>query len=307
VERIVKPAGNKHDCDVIIVNYNTGELLTHCVQSVFAAGANKIIVVDNASHDNSINYLRQQIQTPSLWIMMNQRNVGFATACNIGAHSANANTLLFLNPDCTIAPDAIDQLMRVLHSDTTIGMTGGLLLNPDGTEQPGGRRLFPTPQRAFARAFGLGYLSRKFPAVFPDFALHRTALPTVPTQIEAISGACMLVKRAAIEDVGFWDADYFLHCEDLDLCLRFQYKDWKIYFVPAAKVTHVWRVSSRKRPFFVEWHKHHGMVRFYKKFFQSGKITITGTLIIWAIWLRFLLISVYHSLRLITFKFRSLS
>lgn len=291
-------SANHHHCDVIIVNYNAGTLLTSCVQSAFQAGANRVIVVDNASADRSLAHLEEHVCSPRLTILRHPDNVGFASGCNIGAAQSTADNLLFLNPDSTIEPHALHRLLAVLNSHPHIGMVGGLLTNPDGSEQPGGRRLLPTPKRAFFRAFGLASLSRRFPHLFDDFLLHQTALPAEPVMVEAISGACMLVKRAAIDDVGLWDEHYFLHCEDLDWCMRFHRSGWAIFFVPDAKVTHVWRASSQSRPLFVEWHKHQGMIRFYRKFFCPDTISIESVFVIVGVWCRFMLVSLYHCARI---------
>lgn len=183
-------------------------------------------------------------------------------------------------------------------------MVGGFLSNPDGTEQPGGRRVFPTPKRAFMRAFGFSRLVNFFPETFSDFLLHKEALPIEPVAIEAISGACMLVKREAIEDVGIWDEGYFLHCEDLDWCMRFKLKGWKIMFVPDAKVIHIWGACSRSRPFFVEWHKHRGMLRFYRKFFHHQYPNLLWGLVVVGVWLRFALVSSYRTVRRVLAKLR---
>ncbi|WP_434627451.1 glycosyltransferase [Pseudomonas sp. Z6-14] len=173
-------------------------------------------------------------------------------------------------------------MLQALRSSPGIGMVGGFLCNPDGSEQAGGRRVFPTPRRAFMRAFGLSRLSALFPSVLSDFLLHKEPLPRVPVAVavavavavEAISGACMLVKREAIESVGLWDEDYFLHCEDLDWCMRFHQAGWRVLFVPGARVMHVFGGCSRHRPYFVEWHKHLGFLRFYRKFFRREYPTV---------------------------------
>ena len=104
---------------------------------------------------------------------------------------------------------AVSELMRVLKSDDTAGMVGGLLINADGSEQGGGRRAVPTPWRSFVRAFGLSHFANRWPKLFFDFYLHKQSLPAEPIEVEAISGACMLVKREAIEDVGPWMRDIF--------------------------------------------------------------------------------------------------
>lgn len=285
--------------DVVIVNYNAGKLLAECVQSALTEQARHVFVVDNDSHDESLSYLESSISGDRVSIIRNRKNLGFASACNIGARASDAGTVLFLNPDSVLVPDALRRLAEVLESDPSIGMVGGLLCNPDGSEQPGGRRVFPTPRRAFMRAFGLSHLGKRFPSLFSDFLLHKEPLPLVPAPVEAISGACMMVKREALDEVGMWDEGYFLHCEDLDWCMRFRLNNWQVMFVPDARVIHVWGGCSRSRPFFVEWHKHHGMLRFYKKFFKKQYPGPLWWLVVSGVWLRFSFVSAYFAARLV--------
>lgn len=282
-------------CDIIIVNYNAGKLITDCVNSAFQAGAARVIVVDNGSTDQSLAYLRTHCQNSCLTIIQNHANLGFATACNVGISASTAEYLLFLNPDCVLDPHALHSMLEVLANTPSAGMVGGLLCNPDGTEQPGGRRSFPTPKRAFVKAFGLSSLAKFFPRLFEDFQLHTQAIPIEPIAVESISGACMLVKRAALDEVGLWDEGYFLHCEDFDWCMRFRLKGWQIMFVPDAKVTHVWGACSRSRPFFVEWHKHLGMLRFYRKFFRQHYPLILWGLVVIGVGLRYLCVASYFA------------
>lgn len=176
-------------------------------------------------------------------------------------------------------------------------MVGGLLLNPDGSEQAGGRRLTPTPGRTLVRAFGLQRLAKRWPSLLVDFNLHQQPLPTQPVKVEAISGACMLVKPDAIAEVGLWDERYFLHCEDLDWCMRLIRAGWDIVFVPSAPIIHEQGVCSRSRPLFVEWHKHKGMSRFYLKFFHKAyALPLLGAVLL-AIWVRFGLIALRSFIR----------
>ena len=282
-------------CDVVIVNYSAGKPLIDCVWSTIAEGALRVIVVDNDSQDESLAYLENLISDDRVSIIRNRKNLGFSAACNIGARASSADTILFLNPDSMLAPGALRRMVEVLESDPLIGMAGGLLCNPDGSEQSGGRRVTPTPRRAFVRAFGLSRLGKWFPSLFSDFLLHQDPLPVGPTDVEAISGACMMVKRDAIDDVGLWDEDYFLHCEDLDWCMRFRANGWKILFVPTAKVVHQLGACSQSRPFFVEWHKHKGMIHFYRKFFRHQYPLGLMGLVIGGVWLRFGLVCVRHA------------
>ncbi|CUS36075.1 glycosyltransferase family 2 protein [Candidatus Nitrospira nitrificans] len=280
---------------LIIVNYNACECIVACVSSALSQ-VDEVIVVDNASSDDSLAQLEAAFPYDSkVQIIRNYRNLGFAAACNIGAEASTGSCLFFLNPDCVLTPDSVSHLLRVLDDCTDVGMAGGLLVNPDGTEQAGGRRAIPTPWRSFVRAFGLSRFANRWPRLFFDFHLHTQPLPAHPIEVEAISGACMLIRRAAMQDVGHWDEGYFLHCEDLDFSMTLRRKGWKIMFVPDARVVHYKGSCSRARPIFVEWHKHCGMMRFYRKFFQHQYPGPLMWLVALGIWLRFGLVATYHS------------
>ena len=271
----------------VVVNHNAGSLLAQCIQ-VALQQAQQIIVVDNASSDSSLRELETHFSTENhLQIVRLNNNVGFAAGCNAGFAASTQPYILFLNPDCILSSGSLQRMVQVMKSDPHIGMVGGYLANPDGSEQGGGRRAIPTPWRAFVRAFGLYRLAKYWPQVFFDFHLDKQPLPQAPIEVEAISGALMLVRREAINDVGPWDENYFLHCEDLDWCMRFKQKNWKIIFVPDAPVTHFQGTCSRSRPFFVAWHKHKGMLRFYRKFFRQQYPGALMGLVTLSVWLRF--------------------
>ena len=273
----------------VIVNHNAGHYLADCVR-VALPQVDEILVIDNASTDSSLALCMEDFADQKLRFFRNSTNLGFAAACNIGAQRVTGDYVLFLNPDCSLDSSAVDALTQVLESEAASGMAGGLLVNQDGSEQGGGRRAVPTPWRSFVRVFGLSRLAHRWPKLFFDFHLHKQPLPDRPIEVEAISGACMLVKRDAIKDVGLWDERYFLHCEDLDWCMRFRQKGWKILFVPAARVSHALGVCGRSRPYFVEWHKHKGMVHFYRKFFRHQYPGALMGLVTLGVWLRYALI-----------------
>ncbi len=279
-------------CDAIIVNFNAGNLLQDCVHSVLREGLHRCVVVDNASTDGSVASLEREVPDDRIRILRNTRNLGFAAACNQGIRVSDAPYLLFLNPDSVLAPGCAQSLLRAMQTDSRIGMAGGFLASPDGSEQRGGRRRFPTPANSILRAFGLARFARQMPARLADFDLHHDALPEGPVPVEAVSGACMLVRRSAIDDVGPWDEGYFLHCEDLDWCMRFHLRGWGVLFVPDARVLHAGGASSRDRPLFVEWHKHRGMLRFHRKFLRGRTPVSVGLLVVIGIWLRLGLVSI---------------
>ena len=279
--------GNRKSIGVIIVNYNAGKILADCVTRIVPQ-VDGIVVVDNDSNDGSLTMLERAIPAGEIVKIVKQNsNLGFSVACNVGIDLMKNDYLLFLNPDCLLDHDAVAILVSSFDFDPHIGMVGGLLLNPDGSEQAGGRRAVPTPWRSFVRAFGLARFANRWPRLFTDFYLHQQPLPKRPIEVEAISGACMLVRRDALDDVGRWDEGYFLHCEDLDLCMRFRQKGWKVMFVPDARMTHIHGASSKGRRIFVEWHKHKGMLRFYHKFFRHQYPGVLMWLVTMGVWFRF--------------------
>lgn len=272
---------------VIVVNYNAGPLLADNIRRLRESRgvALDIIVVDNASTDKSPDFAAD-LKTADLRLLRNPANLGFARACNQGAAIARGEHLLFLNPDCAVAPDSLRILVDALRAHPEAGMAGPLIVNPDGSEQRGCRRNIPDPRRAFHRLTGL---HRLHPERFPDFNQHHSALPDAPAPVEAISGACMLLPRKVFEDIGGWDAGYFLHAEDLDLCQRVRDAGRAILFVPQARVLHRQGTCSRRRPVFVEWHKHKGMWRFYRKFQAPRNPALFNAAIALAIALHFAL------------------
>ena len=279
-------------CSVIIVNFNAGAFLVDCVQSVLSSTQPvEIFVVDNASADNSLRIMLERTgNDPRVLIIRNKRNIGFAAASNLGLVRAQGKRILFLNPDCIIQSDTIYLMNEVMDKYPDAAMAGPLILNPDGSEQEGARRAIPTPRRSFVRAFGLSRL-------FHDFVLNKDSLPDVPVYVEAVSGSFMFVRQSAIEDVGPLDDGYFLHCEDLDWCVRFGRKGWKVLFVPGISVIHFKSVCSINRPVFVEWQKHKGMIRFYKKFFRRQYPLALMGLVILGVWFRFSAIALLYPAR----------
>ena len=278
---------------IVIVNYNAGDVLTRCVASAFRQGDNlEVIVVDNHSDDDSIDtLLSTNSGTQSLTIKRNSANLGFAAGCNVGTRLAKGDFILYLNPDTLLEEGALEALIYCLRVNQSAGMVGGLILNQNGSEQAGCRRAIPTPWRALVRATGLSRLKGLHPGLFSGFLLNESKLPDRCIEIEAISGACMLVRREALDQVGLMDEKYFLHCEDLDWCMTFWQKGWKVMFAPDAKLTHFKGGCSSVRPIFVEWHKHKGMMRFYRKFFRHQYPGVLMGLVAVGVWFRFSLVA----------------
>ncbi len=291
---------------VVIVNHNAGRLLADCLEAALTQ-ARQVIVVDNASRLGPFEAVACRFAThPRLRILRSRLNTGFAAGCNRGAELANQPVLLFLNPDCILGPGSLAALLRGLETDARVGMTGGLLTDVGGREQGGARRSVPTPWRALVRGFGLGRLAWLAPGLFSDFCLHREPLPNRPVEVEAVSGALTMVSRQAFDAAGPWDEGFFLHCEDLDLCMRFRAAGWRILFVPDARAVHHRGMCGRSRPLTVEWHKHHGMIRFYCKHFRRSYPAGLLGLVVAGVWLRFAAVAARHGVRVMVSGLASL-
>jgi hypothetical protein len=152
-------------CDAVIVNYNAGALLAQAVASLQRSPrVARIVVVDNASVDDSLARLEAECADATrLTVLRSAANLGFARGCNLGAARTDAPFVLYLNPDCVVADDAVELLLDTLAARPEGGMAGPMIVNPDGSEQAGARRAIPTPWRSFVRAFGLSRLSVRYP------------------------------------------------------------------------------------------------------------------------------------------------
>lgn len=259
------------ELDVVIVNYNTGNTLRTCVESVLASQGVRIrcIIIDNASVDGSVDFCRQYPQTEVL-LVKNPCNVGFSAAVNQGMALASGAWVMLLNPDTTVPVNSLGELLALAHNTTgRVGALGCLVRNPDGSEQRGCRRDIPTLAKVLAHAFGLQYL-------FPALRFNHTGrpLPTEAQAVEAISGACMLLNRQAYKSIGGFDERYFLHFEDLDYCVRLANQHWQILFVPFVEIEHKQGVSSARSPIKVILHKHKSMLRYFYQHSGAQKVLL---------------------------------
>lgn len=282
--------GRAHDAavSVVIVNFNTGKLLTDVVEHVLEQGPGVLecIVVDNNSQDTSIAQLREAVTDERLSVLAMETNLGFAAGCNRGIAASTGSHILILNPDCLLEAGTLARLLAAFEEDDEIGAVGPLILNMDGSEQRGCRRDIPTPWQIFCVGIGLHRLMPEHPR-FRGFNQIGEALPDEPVQVQSVSGACILITREAIELVGLFDERYFLHFEDLDWCLRAGGAALKILFVPGAVARHVGGVSGRDRPYRVEAHKHTSLIRFlrsnFARYYPSAFITFVS-MIVYARW-----------------------
>ncbi|HEY3645679.1 MAG TPA: GSCFA domain-containing protein [Gammaproteobacteria bacterium] len=280
----VEGTDTRESVTAVTVNHNGGPVLGGLLGSLEGQPElARVVVVDNASHDDSLAGLEPGTDR-KLGLIRNDSNRGFAAACNQGAAQADSRYILFVNPDCRVPQGALQRLVQVIDSRPDVGMVGPLVLNSDGSEQRGCRRFLPNPRRALMRVLHLHKPDRD--GKVAGFDLTGTPLPDKPVAVEAISGACLLIRRDLFQRLHGWDEGYFLHCEDLDLCMRIKQAGYSVLFVPDVTVSHAQGASSRRRPVFVLWQKHRGMWRYYSKFLKAGYPTWFSALVWGAVWTR---------------------
>lgn len=270
---------------IIIVNYNTRNLLQKCLRSL-EQGATRyptsIWVVDNASHDASLDMVAAEF--PHVHTIAAPRNGGFAYANNLALRALLENKqlsfpdyVLLLNPDTETPVHAIDALIDVLEQHPSIGACGPRLILPDGSLDLACRRSFPTPEISFYRMLGL---SKLFPRSARFGRYNMTFLDEhIETDVDALVGACMLVRGSVVREVGLLDEDFFMYGEDLDWAFRIKQYGWRIRYVAGVTVYHHKRASSSQRPF-PSIHAFYDAMRiFYRKHYALTTPTALGWLI----------------------------
>ncbi|MBS0570418.1 MAG: glycosyltransferase family 2 protein [Proteobacteria bacterium] len=263
---------------VIIVAADSGSELGPSVASVMASIAPvEVIVGDNASRDGSVEAVaRRWAGDARLRIVRNGANLGFGAACNRGAAIAQGDAVLFLNPDCRIEPDTIARLRTLLDPGT--GLVGADVVDRGGAAEPASRRRDPLLRRALMSLLGLE-------------SVHVAGDATDVQAVDAVSGALMLLPRAAFDLLGGFDEGFFLHCEDIDLCRRVRDAGLRVVCANAVRIVHGKGTSSRARPFFVAYHKHRGMWRWFRKFDPAARNPLARALVWCGLWAHYALLT----------------
>ena len=277
---------------VVIVAADSGPLLASAVDSALASSAPvEVVLVDNASTDGEPERVSAaHAQDARLRLLRHDRNIGFGPACNRGAAVARGDAFVFLNPDCTLDPDAIVSLRRIASEDRAIGLLGVEVLNPDGKLARGNRRREPTLRRALVALTGLDRLQVRWPGL-EGIEVRSASSSDGPSveDVEAVSGACLFVPRRVFEETGGFDEAYFLHVEDLDLCRRVRDAGHRVAIAHAVHAVHAQGSSSRHRPLFVAWHKHRGMWRYFRRYDRAARMAPLRALVWLGIWGHFAL------------------
>ena len=284
------------DLGIVIVNYNTRDLLRTCLRSVYASTGSlalDVCVVDNSSEDGSGEMVATEF--PQVQLIANANNVGYSGANNQGlrrlgfsgrpggASRPSPAFALLLNPDTELPPDALEGMLSFMESHPDAGIAGPKLVLPDGTLDLACRRSLPTPAISAIRLTGL---SRLFPSSRRFGRYNLTYLdPDEVAEVGSVVGAFMLVRREAIAQAGLLDEQFFMYGEDLDWAHRIGDLGWKAYYNPAVEVLHVKRASSRHSSRAqIEFYR--AMELFYRKHYAWKAPRLLHVVIIGAIRLR---------------------
>lgn len=260
------PAAPPAHLAVVVVNYNAGEYLARCVTSVVEASrglALDLLVVDNASRDGSARVVAER--TPQVRLIDNPTNRGLSAAWNQGARAVDAPWILFLNADAEIWQGDLGEFVKVGDGRPDVALLGPVIRNPDGTTYESGRN-FPGVLQAVGHAF-LGPFApgNRFTRAYRQTSWDRST----GREVDWVSGAAMLIRRSAFEQVGAFDEAFWLYGEELDLCSRLLDAGWKVLVTPELEVVHEGGVSTGRSRLTHLMHSQ-SIYRYYRKHRATG-------------------------------------
>lgn len=266
------------DVSVVVLNWNTRDLLAACLESLRSARtppAFETIVVDNASSDGSADMVA--LRFPEVRLVRNPRNVGYAAGNNVGIRLARGRAVFLLNSDTEVEADALERLFAEMERDPTLGAVAPRLVSPDGGTQRACMR-FPTLMTAvaFDTWFGRrGPLRREMARYFYEDFDHETT-----RDVEQPPAAALLLRRDALQRVGLLDEDLFLFFNDVDLCRRLRRAGWRIRYLAEARVRHVGGASTRLlSDFALEWHR--DRARYYLRAYGLPGFLLAKAMTVW--------------------------
>jgi GT2 family glycosyltransferase len=263
---------------IIIVNYNSNEFLLKCVESIYRSVTRlhfEIILVDNHSSEPPLRFNKKNLIT-----IINGENVGFAAANNQGIKRAKGRYVLLLNPDTVLLGDAVHRMVRFLEKNNKVGVVGSRILNPDRTLQPSCKN-FPSMMNIFLENSGL-YTILPFRRVIGKY-YYRMGDFQEPTAVDSVLGACLMVKREILREVGTLDEKFFMYGEEVDFCKRVKDAGWEVIYHPEAEIIH-WGGGSSGQNFRANLiEQHRARCLYMKKHFNGLKVRIGTWMIVFGL------------------------
>lgn len=256
--------GPKPEVSIVIVSYNSLPHLRACIESIPGGAGSlpyEVIIVDNNSSDGTPDVIRNE--APSVNLIANTENLGFAKGCNIGIKAARGRYILLLNPDTVVGSNALERTHEYLEDNPDLAAAGCKLLRPDGSLDPSCKRELPSPWDAFCRMVGL---SKLFPRS-RIFARYDAAYLDVDKRqrLPLIDGCYMMMRSEALKDIGLFDERFFIYGEDVDWCRRAHSGGWSIGYDPTGTVVHMKGETTRHYTFRMLYHFHRSMTLYYWK------------------------------------------
>jgi GT2 family glycosyltransferase len=268
---------------IVIVNWNTCDLLQACLQSIFddlPDGSTEVWVVDNASTDGSDAMVAENF--PQVRLIRSQQNLGFAAANNLAIRRSSGRYLLLLNPDTQVEPGTLETLLQFLETSFEFGAAGARLLNSDGSLQVSA---YPRPTlfREFWRLFHLDKIKPLANYPMSEWGVDDSR------DVDVLMGACLLARRKILDEIGLFDEDFFMYSEEVDLCYRVQRAGWRLAWVPQARVIHHGGQSTQQvaREMFLQLYR--GKIKFFRKHYGSPAIQAYKLILLLAASVRVLL------------------
>jgi GT2 family glycosyltransferase len=250
---------------IVIPTYNAHEWIQGCLDSIQLHRPScpyEIIVVDDRSGDDTVEIVRRMY--PDVRVFANDTNVGFGKTVNVGLCAAGGDYFLVLNNDTWMHAGALDAMIGYLDAHPDTGIVGPRVLNSDGSLQQQCRRRIPTPRAALLYFSGIASLFPKNPSIAGY--LMTAADESQTTEVDSVSGACLMVRRQVLDQLHGFDPEYYLYGEDMDFCWRAKLAGWKVVYFPGAAITHFGgQGGTGKKKIYatIEWHR--AMWIFYRK------------------------------------------
>jgi GT2 family glycosyltransferase len=271
--------------EIIIVNYNSVHWLLNCLESVRDEIEGRLVLVHVQDNGTSNNIDRVKEAFPEVLLNKNKTNIGFAKAVNRALGVVKSEYVVLLNPDTKVKDCFLGSSLEYMDRNPAVGVLGPAILNPDGSMQ-GSARAFPGVLTAlFGRRAPLSRLLPKN-AITRANVLSRDSDGVTPSEVDWVSGACMVVRRKAINEVGLLDPRFFLYWEDADWCRRMWEKGWKVVYFPSAKVIHQVGASSSTLPIRSLYEFHKSSYKLFNKY-AGGQVRLLSSFVAFSLAMRF--------------------
>ena len=256
----------------VIVNYASWPLTVRCVESLYATGYGdfEVVIVDNDRREPP------EIPYPGR-LIRNKENLGFARACNQGIAASTGDLLVLINPDSVVEESFFERVQDFFEGNPSVGIVGPRIVHSDG-------RLQLTARRELSMVSGLLGRTSLLTRLFPKSSLVKSQFPAVteltgPTAVDWVAGACMVVRRRTLDEVGLLDERFFMYFEDADLCRRVCEARWSVYYLPEVEVVHHAGGSSRSRPRAI-WDLHKSAFLYHRKHGAHGPLNLYSLLVL---------------------------